>query len=278
MNFLKKESIPDDPVMQEVAAIHATPQKSFQSAGVTTGITSAIAGVVLGVAVMVLYQKLDKKPEAQTAQQASAQQQQAGDQQADVSTLLAANAAPRQEMASKKVTSNTKPKQAKEAKPPYPLKDQPLLPTPIQPGLLPLLPAPKTTPLKLQPFNESAFRRQSSEEKEDGEGGVHIDLSKSRKDSSKASKRMDVSEPDTKLPEPNQGAGVAVQISGEKKTNPAPAATKDGTKPEAQSAPKFKVLERQGDGVLIRVGNQVRFVPAGSMLPDGTKVEGKSND
>ena len=234
MNFLKKESIPDDPVMQEVAAIHATPQKSFQSAGVTTGITSAIAGVVLGVAVMVLYQKLDKKPEAQTAQQPSSQQQQAGDQQTEVPTLLAANAAPRQGIASKKSISSTKPKQAKEAKPPYPLKDQPLIPTPIQSGLLPLLPAPKTTPLKLQPFSESAFRRQSSEEKEDGEGGVHIDLSKSRKDSSKASKRMDVSEPDTKLPEPNQGAGVAVQISGAKKTNPDPA-TKDEKQPETQS-------------------------------------------
>lgn len=276
MNFLKKESIPDDPVMQEVAAIHATPQKSFQSAGVTTGITSAIAGVVLGVAVMVLYQKLDKKPEAQTAQQPSSQQQQAGDQQTEVPTLLAANAAPRQGIASKKSISSTKPKQAKEAKPPYPLKDQPLIPTPIQSGLLPLLPAPKTTPLKLQPFNESAFRRQSSEEKEDGEGGVHIDLSKSRKDSSKASKRMDAPEPDTKLPEPNQGAGVAVQISGAKKTNPDPA-TKDEKQPETQSAPKFKVLERQGDGLLIRVGNQVRFVAAGAMLPDGTKVEGKNH-
>lgn len=276
MNFLKKESIPDDPVMQEVAAIHATPQKSFQSAGVTTGITSAIAGVVLGVAVMVLYQKLDKKPEAQTAQQPSSQQQQAGDQQTEVPTLLAANAAPRQGIASKKSISSTKPKQAKEAKPPYPLKDQPLLPTPIQPGLLPLLPAPKTTPLKLQPFSESAFRRQSSEEKEDGEGGVHIELDKSRKDSSKASKRMDAPEPDTKLPEPNQGAGVAVQISGAKKTNPDPA-TKDEKQPETQSAPKFKVLERQGDGLLIRVGNQVRFVAAGAMLPDGTKVEGKNH-
>ena len=272
MNFLKKESIPDDPAMQEVAAVHATPQQSFHSAGVATGITSAIAGVVLGVAAMVLYQKLDKKPQDQPVQQASAQQQQAGDQ----STLLAANAAPRQEMASKKVTSNTKPKQAKEAKPPYPLKDQPLLPTPIQPGLLPLLPAPKTTPLKLQPFSESAFRRQSSEEKEDGEGGVHIELDKSRKDSSKASKRMDAPEPDTKLPEPNQGAGVAVQISGAKKTNPDPA-TKDEKQPETQSAPKFKVLERQGDGLLIRVGNQVRFVAAGAMLPDGTKVEGKNH-
>lgn len=276
MNFLKKESIPDDPVMQEVAAIHATPQKSFQSAGVTTGITSAIAGVVLGVAVMVLYQKLDKKPEAQTAQQPSSQQQQAGDQQTEVPTLLAANAAPRQGIASKKSISSTKPKQAKEAKPPYPLKDQPLIPTPIQSGLLPLLPAPKTTPLKLQPFSESAFRRQSSEEKEDGEGGVHIELDKSRKDSSKASKRMDAPEPDTKLPEPNQGAGVAVQISGAKKTNPDPA-TKDEKQPETQSAPKFKVLERQGDGVLIRVGNQVRFVAAGAMLPDGTKVEGKNH-
>ena len=112
MNFLKKESIPDDPVMQEVAAIHATPQKSFQSAGVTTEITSAIAGVVLGVAVMVLYQKLDKKPEAQTAQQPSSQQQQAGDQQTEVPTLLAANAAPRQGIASKKPISSTKPKQA----------------------------------------------------------------------------------------------------------------------------------------------------------------------
>ncbi len=276
MNFLKKESIPDDPVMQEVAAIHATPQKSFQSAGVTTGITSAIAGVVLGVAVMVLYQKLDKKPEAQTAQQPSSQQQQAGDQQTEVPTLLAANAAPRQGIASKKSISSTKPKQAKEAKPPYPLKDQPLIPTPIQSGLLPLLPAPKTTPLKLQPFSESAFRRQSSEEKEDGEGGVHIELDKSRKDSSKASKRMDAPEPDTKLPEPNQGAGVAVQISGAKKTNPDPA-TKDEKQPETQSAPKFKVLERQGDGLLIRVGNQVRFVAAGAMLPDGTKVEGKNH-
>ena len=191
-------------------------------------------------------------------------------------TLLAANAAPRQGIASKKSISSTKPKQAKEAKPPYPLKDQPLIPTPIQSGLLPLLPAPKTTPLKLQPFSESAFRRQSSEEKEDGEGGVHIDLSKSRKDSSKASKRMDAPEPDTKLPEPNQGAGVAVQISGAKKTNPDPA-TKDEKQPETQSAPKFKVLERQGDGLLIRVGNQVRFVAAGAMLPDGTKVEGKNH-
>ena len=120
MNFLKKESIPDDPAMQEVAAVHATPQQSFHSAGVATGITSAIAGVVLGVAVMVLYQKLDKKPEAQTAQQPSSQQQQAGDQQTEVPTLLAANAAPRQGIASKKSISSTKPKQAKEAKPPYP--------------------------------------------------------------------------------------------------------------------------------------------------------------
>ena len=275
MNFLKKKSIPDAQVAsvaQDVAAHHAAPKSHSLSVGETTRITSLIAGILLGVATMVLYQKLEKKQASQPTEQVSSQQQAADDKRADDSAPLGTNTAIRDRITAQKVTSTTNPKQAKEGKPSS-LKEQPFIPTPIQPGLIPLLPAPKTTPLRLQPFNDSELRHPSNIEKEDGEGGVHIEIRKSQRDSSKAIPRVELPEPDAKLPNPHQGAGVAVQISGAKKTNTDPVEKTNEKQTEEQSVPKFKILERQGDGVLIRIGNQVRFVSAGSTLPDGKKVD-----
>lgn len=176
------------------------------------------------------------------------------------------------------------------------------------PGL-PVLPAPKMTPIRLKPSEPSgvqikgiipASKKQAERvaetveqtvepeaEPHDDGSGVHVEIRSKKK-----------APPDT-LPAPAQQATAApapapapaIATSGSAKgdkpaptdkapqisleplhTKPLQLEPASGAPDQEMHTPKFTVIERQADGALIRVGNQVRFIAAGASLPDGTKL------
>lgn len=176
------------------------------------------------------------------------------------------------------------------------------------PGL-PVLPAPKMTPIRLKPSEPSgvqikgiipASKKQAERvaetveqtvepeaEPHDDGSGVHVEIRSKKKappDTLPARAQQATAAP---APAPAPAIATSGSAKGDKPaptdkapqisleplhTKPLQLEPASGAPDQEMHTPKFTVIERQADGALIRVGNQVRFIAAGASLPDGTKL------